>query len=67
LHLDEDSEFIYPTYGILSTVEGFIVNLIPSGEIPAISEAPAAPDFRRMRTALSTFQSRLLIKRSGLT
>jgi succinoglycan biosynthesis transport protein ExoP len=67
LHLDEDSEFIYPTYGILSTVEGFILNLIPSSEAPAVSGAPAAPDFRRMRTALSTFQSRLLIKRSGLT
>jgi succinoglycan biosynthesis transport protein ExoP len=59
LHLDQDPEFLNPPRGLVSTLLGVVFGLFSSHE--------PASDFVIKRAAVGAFQSRLEIKRVGLT
>ena len=59
LHLDQDPEFLNPPRGLVSTLLGVVFGLFSSHE--------PASDFVTKRAAVAVFQSRLEIKRVGLT
>ncbi|HTV28339.1 MAG TPA: polysaccharide biosynthesis tyrosine autokinase [Xanthobacteraceae bacterium] len=72
LHLNEDPEFIAPRAGFVGTIMGLAVNTVTSALnfiVPTADQGGNAPspDFRRMQTALTTFESRLSVTRVGLT
>jgi polysaccharide biosynthesis transport protein len=59
LHLDQDPEFLNPPRGLVSTLLGVVFGLFSSHE--------PASDFVIKRATVAAFQSRLEIKRVGLT
>jgi polysaccharide biosynthesis transport protein len=63
-HLDAEAEFTSPGAGLIGSVLGFITRLLPSG---APSGSQASAEYRRMRSALTTFENNLSVKRTGLT
>jgi succinoglycan biosynthesis transport protein ExoP len=64
LHLDEDPEFTSPSPGLLNSAIGLVTSLLTFW-MPADHEPPS--EFARTRAALGTFQSRMSLKRVGLT
>jgi polysaccharide biosynthesis transport protein len=68
LHLDGETEFTSPPLGAAGTMLG-IVNTVINFLLPSPKERGAAPsaEFRRIQSALNTFQQRLKVKRVGLT
>jgi polysaccharide biosynthesis transport protein len=64
LHLDEDPEFTSPSPGILNSAIGLVTGLLTFW-MPVDHEPPS--EFARTRAALGTFQSRISLKRVGLT
>lgn len=64
LHLDQDPEFTAPRQGVLRSLVGLLMSLVPSK--PTIGAAPSV-DFQKTRTALGTFESNLAVRRAGLT
>jgi succinoglycan biosynthesis transport protein ExoP len=71
LHLNEDPEFISPRVGVVGTLVGSAneaVNSVLSVFMPSTANAPApASDELLAQRALGTFQSRLKVRRVGLT
>ncbi len=66
LHLDSDPEFISPSPGLIGWITDLATRLIPSGGGAPGGPQPSA-DFRRIRTALWVLESRLSVRRTGLT
>jgi polysaccharide biosynthesis transport protein len=69
LHLNEDPEFTDPPAGFVGTIVGAIVNVV-TFMLPSSSEPDAGglkPEFRKMRTAMMAFGSKLSVKRVALT
>jgi polysaccharide biosynthesis transport protein len=71
LHLNDDPEFFAPSPGFVGRIVGFLTFiLIPN--IPSFEQGGGGPggptaEFRRMRSAIGTFENNLKVKRSGLT
>jgi succinoglycan biosynthesis transport protein ExoP len=64
LHLDEDPEFTSPSPGFLNSAIGLVTGMLTFW-MPVDHEPPS--EFARTRAALGTFQSRISLKRMGLT
>ena len=60
LHLDQDPGFMNPPRGLVSTLMGVVMGLFSS-------HGPPPSDFDIKRAAVSAFQSRLEVRRVGLT
>jgi succinoglycan biosynthesis transport protein ExoP len=65
LHLTEDPEFVSPRAGLVRELLDFVIGMFSFGP-PDIS-ADVTPDSGLIRTAISTFEGDLSIKRVGLT
>jgi polysaccharide biosynthesis transport protein len=64
LHLDRDPEFTSPSPGFIGRTVGLVINLLTFW-MPTTHEPVS--DFVLMRSALGTLQSRMFVKRIGLT
>jgi succinoglycan biosynthesis transport protein ExoP len=64
LHLDQDPEFTSPGPGFIGRTVGLVINLLTFW-MPTTHEPVS--DFVLMRSALGTFQSRMFVRRIGLT